>query len=203
MYGKTLKTATDYLKNKSKKDCLCKEASLTYSKHGHYKKMDINDPYIFAFDNIAFDVRTGKEIKPKIIDYITMTTGYDYVIASDEVRNDINNILKDIFPEKEDLISLLVMLSTTLTALNKDEKAYFWLGVGANGKGLLTQLLDLCLGNYVSSEKFDFMLKQASDTAKPDVSMFDLLNKRALIITEANDSTKVDCSKFKRITGGD
>ena len=53
---------------------------------------DTYQPYYFCFNNCAFDLRTNKQVEVKREDYITQTTGYDYLASTPEQLKKMKDI---------------------------------------------------------------------------------------------------------------
>jgi phage/plasmid-associated DNA primase len=112
-------------------------------------KFDEN-PYLFCFNNKVYDLRTHKFITPNPKDYISLTTGYDYIDKLDEdkaLEKELEKLISTIFPDEDEKKMYLTILSTALEGLNL-EKFVIASGGGGNGKGVLNELACKTLGNY-------------------------------------------------------
>ena len=101
---------------------------------------------LFVFDDCIYNLEKGEFEEPKAENYINLSCGYNF--NSDNfkkediqmVKNDILKIFKSIV--KDDQYSYFMKtISSFLIQNNIEEKAYFWLGKGRNGKGTMTTIL--------------------------------------------------------------
>jgi|688.fasta_scaffold04419_6 phage/plasmid-associated DNA primase len=107
-----------------------------------------NNTNIIAFDNMLYDLNTGKcrDIKPD--DYISRTCGYDFIDKSNEkVRTELMKVIVSIFPDK-DTREYYLKITALSFFTNRFESFYCLSGQSRNGKGLLDGLIKKSLGKY-------------------------------------------------------
>ena len=90
---------------------------------------------------------------------------------------------------------------------NTEERAYFWLGNGRNGKGTITELLKLVLGKYFGELKMTNYFEKDQGKDAPNQNLFDNRNSRVMNSSEIDDngenSLRFRSDFFKMMSGGD
>ncbi len=168
-----------------------------------YDKEDIFDklPYVYCFNNKAFDLQTNKEIIIKKDMYITQRTKYNYKEPTKKHIDLIDELFNKIFPDKEIKRCYLSILYTCLTGI-RPEKFIVANGDGRNGKGLINELLFETLGDYAYKLPVEFLTKTsktASGSANP--MLWGCNKKRCILSNEPEDGTTLKMGIIKEITG--
>lgn len=172
---------------------------------------------LFAFEDGIYDLNQGKFIPPTPEQYINITTGYKLGLGKNyelpeckKETEDLNDFLVSITENANVKNFLLIILSSFLKQNNAEEKCYFWLGRGRNGKGTLTDLLKIALGNYFGELSINYWTQYSKGENTPNVNLAGLKYSRLINTSEtgedSNDPNKpirFITDKFKRITGGD
>ena len=103
----------------------------------------------------------------------------------------------------------LKQMASFLKQENKEEKGYFWLGKGRNGKGTTTDVLRNVLGSYWGELNMEYYINQSKDVDRPNQNLFNCRNARVLNSSEVNDTdafnrpTTFISANFKTMTGQD
>ncbi len=141
-----------------------------YSEHCDTEDIFDNKPYIFAFKNKAFDLKTGLPYDIKKEDYITQNTGRDYVNPTDEQLDVVAKVFNSIFPDPEVGKCYLSVLRLCLSG-EHPEKLFIANGQGRNGKGLLNELAFKLLGQYAYKMSIEVLTKEVKKTgANPELA---------------------------------
>ena len=176
-------------------DILCKL-------HNDEIKFDEN-PYLFGFNNKIFDLIKGKFIEPKPEQYISLTTGYNYIEKDEqeeaELIEELNNIINTIFFQPELKKLYLSILSTGLDGVPL-ELFIIANGGGGNGKGVLNELVQYMLGNYAYILPSNILTGPLKTGSNPELA--NMNNKRLVISREPDRNLKFNCATIKEITGG-
>ncbi len=172
--------------------------------------------HLFAFNNRIYDLEKGEFIEPNPDDYINLTCGYDYIEYEDEeleyAKEKIHAFLDSIIKKeylKNEKDFLLKLLSSFLVQKNKEEKGYFWLGCGRNGKGCLSQVTKNSLGNYFGEMDVSYYTIHDKSSNGPNQHLYNNCFSRVINTSEIGDeddlgkTVKFITDKFKRITGRD
>lgn len=168
---------------------------------------------LYVFENKIYDLSKGIFIDPSPDQYINMSCGYEY--NNGDYREEIEeiNTFIDSILDHNDLVNqkkyLMTVLSSFLRQSNKEEKAYFFLGRGRNGKGTLSVLLNNVLGNYWGELNIEYYTVYDKSPNAHKQNLYDCRNSRLLNTSEVADtdmngnSVKFIYDKFCRITGND
>jgi len=165
----------------------------------HTIEFDTN-PNILAFDNGKFDLTTGEFSKIVFDDFITMTTGYDYIEPSPDKCNKIIELFNKIFPNPEIRKCYWSILFNCLIGGQKDQFVIAN-GCGGNGKGLLNTLMLILLGDYAYVAPVQLLTKDIKNGANPEVANLHL--KRMVLMKEPNKKDKLLLGNIKQLTGND
>jgi len=193
----------NHLKEICKKNKLSNVCSFVmdkmYSEHCDTEDIFDNKPYIFAFKNKAFDLKTGLPYDIKKEDYITQNTGRDYVKPTDDQLEVVAKVFNSIFPDPEVGKCYLSVLRLSLSG-EHPEKLFIANGQGRNGKGLLNELAFKMLGDYAYKLSIEVLTKEVKKTgANPELA--NLHKKRMVVSSEPEDGCKIQTGFVKELTG--
>ena len=170
-----------------------------YSEHCDTEDIFDNKPYIFAFKNKAFDLKTGLPYDIKKEDYITQNTGRDYVNPTDEQLDVVAKVFNSIFPDPEVGKCYLSVLRLCLSG-EHPEKLFIANGQGRNGKGLINELAFKLLGQYAYKMSIEVLTKEVKKTgANPELA--NLHKMRMVVSSEPEDGCKIQTGFAKELTG--
>lgn len=159
---------------------------------------------LIAFTNKVYDIKLGsfRDIKPT--DYISITTKYDAPEQSNlKYRKKINELLYSIFEDNEIVNYWLTTIGLSLFT-NKFESLYIHTGTGRNGKGVLSDSLEMALGEYYKQADNSLLTGETKGATNPTLA--NARYTRLLMLSEPDDSAKdykLKTSLVKSITGGD
>ena len=178
-----------------------------YNDDEFINKLDSNSN-IISFNNMLFDYKTKKFRPIDKFDFVSLTTKYDIITVSNkEIRKELNDILYSVFEDKEIISYWLNTISSALFT-NKFESLYYHTGKGGNGKGLLFNLIESCLGDYFYTADNTF-LTTTFKAGQANPTLASSKGKRILLVSEPdtegdkNNSGKVNIAFVKMITGAD
>lgn len=149
--------------------------------------------HLFAFKNgICFDfsnnTKTIRNILPT--DYISITTGYDYIEPSNNDIEYVNKFIYSLFENTTEVEFITKSISNVLYGRNKYQKCFFFLGIGANGKTVLLTLMENTFGNYSIKASSTLFTKPEKDALiSPEIVQ--CKGKRLLHISEPNPNEKI------------
>lgn len=162
-------------------------------------KFDEN-PYLFAFENMIYDLKKNEFVTPSSSQYISLTTGYKFIEQQDDkLVEELDEIINTIFPQPDLKKLYLTILSTGLDGIPL-EKFVLANGSGGNGKGVLNELVQFMLGNYAYVLPVNILLGPLKTGSNPELA--NMNNKRLVIAREPDANFKFNCSTIKEITGG-
>ena len=190
---------------KNKLDRL-KQASFKKDIIETYKEYGINDdikfdeqPYLFCFKNIVYDLKNGCFREHNYDDYITAHTGYNWRETTKEEIETVENLIKSIMPKEDERQTLLEILATGMDGLAL-EKFIVLNGAGGNGKGVLNDLFLTCLGNYGFIGNNAILFESGNTGSNPEKA--NIHKKRYVVFREPPANKKFNNAFIKELTGG-
>ena len=163
-------------------------------------KIEFDDKYwLFGFNNILYDLKLGEFRDYKYDDYISITTGFDWIEPDKKSIEKVIKIIKQIFPIEDERDLYITILSTALEGRCL-EKFVVSSGSGRNGKGLLNDLALASMGNYglIANNAILFELNKTG--SNPEKANID--KKRLVIFREPPERSKFENAVIKELTGG-
>ena len=199
---KILWKANSSLEGNSFKVSCVDEAKQEFIDRSLLENLDKNQKLI-GFKNGVFDLETLTFRKGEVSDKVSMTTGYDYKQSEGKNQQTLEDLFDGYFKTPETAHYFKKHLGSILEGGNKEEKIYFWVGSGRNGKGTTDTMLRKCLGDYYANLNNNFftIADKHSNQAHPEI--VDLENSRMTMTHEPEGTTKYLTSKFKSLSGGD
>ena len=174
-----------------------------------YKQLERNeinfDDYVceIHFNNGYLDLNT-LQFKQRILHqhYITQVIKRDYEESTKEQKKEVLKHIKKIYPKKEDLDSILLILGSCLSGkANIDQDLLFLLGKGSSGKSFILELTKQSVEMYLKELKDDTFSLGNSKTDKILNTFVKSPYVRITWINELKD-TKMDDSLFKQFCDG-
>ena len=169
-----------------------------------YINLDTN-PYLIGFKNGVYDFRLNEFRKATLDDYLTFTTGYDWIDYDESDANirDIYTFLRKIIPNEKVFEYLLKVLGKSLLGL-PDEKFFIWTGIsGANGKSTLVNFLEAALGDYTTSIDVSLLTNKRSNSSNASPDVVRLKGKRLFTFQEPESQDTLRTGILKQFSGGD
>jgi P4 family phage/plasmid primase-like protien len=169
-------------------------------------KQDIDfdsKPHLFVFKDRIFDLDQNKFTTPNPLDYVSLTTGYNYDDNYDTETNvaALKKLLRTIFPDATVEKYALTVLASGLHGDNA-ERIFTNSGVGGNGKGVLNELALEMVGDYGYRLPSSVLTQALKQGGNPEVANLD--GKRLVICQEpdARSNNKICTATIKELTGG-
>jgi len=177
--------------------------------NAYYEKADLDllmdaNKSLFAFTDGLYDGELGafRPIQPH--DYISTTTGYAYPKTKNEaVRKEIMTLFYNIFENEETKTYLLRVFASCIFGGNRWEEVYILNGVGGNGKGVASDLLETTLGDYFYTADMALFTKSAERKDQPIPALVEARCKRVLMLTEPENEDTMKTGIIKKLSGGD
>lgn len=165
---------------------------------------------LIGFENGVYDLDTMSFRAGKPDDYITFSTGYDYIEYKNNKTEEfkrkekfLDNFFNSIQPEADANEFLKLYLASILYGRNKDQLALVWSGSGANGKGTLTKLMKNVLGEYYSTTDPTLITRQRRHAGEASPHLADKKGRRWLEVSEPDADDKIETGILKTLTGED
>ena len=202
-YAKKLKQILELLvsiKSDKKQNSILKQV-LLFIEEDKTISFDKIKPYYFVFNNIAFDMKTGEEVKISKYDYITQSTGYDYVKPTKEQVDKMKSLFAEILNDNETRRCYLSVLKSCCVGV-RQEKFILANGGGRNGKGIISQLMALMLGKeYFYQGNCTTLTQQVKSGANPEIA--NMHKKRMVMFSEPEENASLFLGVIKSLTGED
>lgn len=201
---KPLQEITYLLRDITNKNKYLSELKILFSDQEFESKLDTNIYYL-GFENGVYDLqlKTFRQGVPE--DYITMTTGIDYIVFDDnhEYIVQIFDFMSQLFVDEDKRMYMMYVLASSLEGINANEKFYIMTGVGGNGKSKLIQLMENAFGDYIKRVPTTLFTQKnkSSGSATPETSR--LHGVRLITAQETNKEDKFNISLVKEMSGND
>lgn len=160
---------------------------------------DMN-PDVIGFNNLKYNYKT-KEWSPIVYDdFISINTGNDWVEPTDAETACITRLFEEIFPNPEIRRSYLSLLYSACIGGKKD-KFVIANGGGANGKGLINELMKILLGDYAYEAPVSLLTREFRGGANPELA--NIHKKRMVLFKEPDATEKLFLGNIKTIVDND
>ena len=171
-----------------------------YNKFGINSEIEFDDKFwLLGFTNKVYDLQKGEFRDYKFDDYISITTGYDWIEPTDEEINLINELVNQIMPIEDERNLYKQILSTSLEG-RPLENFIIFNGRGGNGKGMIDDILLLGLGDYAIVGNNSILFEKNRTGSNPEKANLD--KKRLIIFREPPEKSRFENSIVKELTGG-
>jgi hypothetical protein len=188
---------------KKQKDILA-QCALLFFNEKFINKLDKNWN-LFLFENKVFDITADKFINPLPEQYMSITTGYDYIEEDKDINERKMKELDELFnkafmddfrPEKD------IYLMNMATGLEGRALENFNVcqGGGGNFKSVSIELAEATYGDYYYKGVVDSLMKSMGTGANVELSK--LHKKRFVTFSEPPANKKICSSTICDLTGG-
>ena len=172
----------------------------TYKEYNSRRDINFDNKWwLFGFNNKVYDMKECefREYKPE--DYVTITTGYDYIEPSDDEIVFVNKLIIQIMPIKEERETFLDILASGIDG-RCPEKFIIFNGGGGNGKGVIDDFLLNMMGNYGMIGNNNLLFENSKMGSNPEKA--NMHKKRYIVFREPPPNKKFENSIIKELTGG-
>jgi len=205
---KNEKMRTRLRKDVNKLQSASKIKSVLDVAEGIFKNDDVlstfdTKPHWFCFDNQkAFNLKTKEVIDIVATDRILTTCGYDLPERIEEDIEKVKKLISTVIPEKN-FKSLLSSLSLFFYGQNINELFLIFKGEGRNGKGLISLLLMLALGNYYYSLPTEVLTEQSKGSGRAKPELAQTRWSRCVMSSEPDAQRQIVKTTLNLLTGRD
>jgi P4 family phage/plasmid primase-like protien len=169
-----------------------------------YERQFENRPELLAFNDYVYNLYTGKLENFNQDMKLIQKMSYDFPDKDEYSMKLVYDLLITIFNTNEKVDEFINIISLSLFGCNKNEKIFFHLGVGRNGKGLLHCLIEVVLNIYFQVVSTNIFCKKETDYNAGDFSEIkNFQYSRYLSFTEPDTDDKFKTSILKKISGND
>jgi len=158
------------------------------------------NPNLFCFRDVAFDLTTNSRVELKPSDYVTQNTHYNYEEPTEEEMADFMAFWESIFPNVEIGRCYKSVLRTCLSGRSQ-EKFIMCYGKGGNGKGAINEVTELMLGkDYYYGGNITTLTTLPKGGVNVEMAQMD--RKRCIRFKEVESTCVLQVSVLKDMTGG-
>lgn len=196
------------LKKTNDKNNIMREAMEIFYDKDFAKNMDSNG-YLMCFTNGVFDFKTKEFRDGYPQDYISKTTGVQYIPRDIQVQNNgdkveqIVEFMHQLFPQPEVCRYMWDHLASVLIGVKKEHAFNIYRGSGSNGKSILTDLMGRCLGDYKGTVPITLVTDRRSSIGGATPEVMQLKGVRYAIMQEPSNDAVINEGILKELTGGD
>ena len=156
------------------------------------------DPWLVNCENGTVDLRTGLLRPHRREDLITMLAPVEYDPEAPAAL--FEAFISEILPDPEVREHVQRAAGCSVSGVIREHHFWFALGVGANGKSTLLNLLLAILGDYAAQAPPDLLI--TSRGRHPTEIAF-LRGARLVVATETQEGSRLNEERVKELTGGD
>lgn len=161
------------------------------------------DPWILNCENGTIDLKNGKLREHRRDDFLTKLAPCEYPTDAGCEPELWLSFLDRIFEGNKELIVFIRrLLGSAIVGEVRDHVLPIFHGVGANGKGTLTETVVDILGDYATGAPADLLMIQPNGNINT-AAIADLRGVRFVAASESADGSRLAESLVKHITGGD
>lgn len=180
---------------------------LEFYNSNFYKIIDQNKDLI-GFENGVFDLSTMEFRKGTSSDYISLSTGYEFIRYDRESQEycELFNLICEILPRQDVREFTLKSLASCLDGHIRDENFYIYSGknnTGGNGKSTIMDLLLKSLGDYACTSPVTLVTAKRESANSANSALANICNKRAVVMQEPESNEMIQAGVMKALTGGD
>ncbi len=194
------------LKKTGDKNNIMREAMEIFFDKNFIRNMDAN-PYLMCFTNGVVDFRTKTFRQGYPQDYITKTTGIQYVPfnldESKETVDEIITFMEQLFPQKDLCRYMWDHLASCLIGIKKEHAFNIYRGSGSNGKSILTELMSQALGEYKGTVPITLVTEKRNAIGGTSSEVIQLKGIRYAVMQEPSKDAIINEGIMKELTGGD
>jgi P4 family phage/plasmid primase-like protien len=205
--------------NKTKpKDNIMRECEYIFHQERFWLNLNKN-PYLVGCANGIIDLRGSDPENPRVEfrrgyadDCVSFQAGvvdehpaieYKPWNPEDPINEELDDFFAKVFPRPDLRKYVWRLLASCLEGQNKEQRFYFWLGMGGNGKSKLQTLMQLTLGEYADDLMAQALTRRRADADKPNPELKRLIGKRFIALQEPDPDEPLNTSVMKQMSGED
>lgn len=197
-----------FLENARDKDNIMKEARELFYNSEFVRKLDTNR-YLLCFNNGVVDFKTKEFRRGYPEDYVSKTTGIDYVALAPDTNSEharviaeLNDFMQKLFPIHALEVYMWQHLASVLIGTSGNQTFNMYVGVGQNGKSVLVNLMEHCLGEYKANVPLTVITQQRTKVGGLSPELVSLKGARYAVIQEPSKGDRINEGIMKELTSG-
>lgn len=168
-------------------------------------KLDTN-PYLLCFENGVIDFKTNQFRKGYPDDYLSITTGINYVPIDRTIHrpiiDEINDFMRKLFPVEELCVYMWEHLASTLIGTSSNQTFNMYIGMGQNGKSVLVSLMEKVLGGYKGDVPLSLVTDKRTKIGGLAPETVALRGIRYAVMQEPSKGDTINEGVMKQLTSG-
>ena len=169
------------------------------------EKLDTN-PYLLCFNNGVVDFKTKTFRRGYPEDFISKCTNTDYR-PIDRVRDktiiqELEKFMSELFPVRELYDYMWEHLASTLIGISRNQTFNMYIGVGQNGKSVLTKLMKDILGEYFGEVPLPLITEKRAKIGGVTPEIVQLKGIRYAVLNEPDKHERINVGIMKQLTSG-
>lgn len=161
--------------------------------------------HLIGWNNGVFDLEAQHFRDGKPDDYVTMSTGHDYVDPDQtpKTAKEVQAFLEKVHVNPVFREYCLNSLSVALSGVISFEHMHCWTGTGSNGKSRTVKLLDEGLGDYMKTLPPSLLTGVRPESGKPTPELCSAAGARIVVMSEVDGKATINVAVMKELSGGD
>jgi P4 family phage/plasmid primase-like protien len=193
------------LGNTNDKNNIMRESREWFYDPDFLQQLDSN-PYLLSFNNGVIDFKNKIFRKGYPEDHLSKCTKIDYVPLDREKHKktieEINDFMHKLFPDPQLYNYMWEHLASTLIGTASNQTFNMYVGGGANGKSVLTELIKECLGDYKGDVPLSLITDKRGKIGGLSPEIVALKGVRYALMQEPEDGDRINEGVLKQLTSG-
>ena len=169
------------------------------------EKLDTN-PYLLCFNNGVIDFKTKTFRRGCPEDFISKCTNIDYRPIDrnrdKKIINELELFMSQLFPIKELNEYMWEHLASALIGISRNQTFNMYIGVGQNGKSVLTKLMKDILGEYFGEVPLPLITDKRAKIGGLTPEIVQLKGIRYAVLNEPDKHERINVGMMKQLTSG-
>ena len=187
------------------KNNIMREAKDLFRDPKFNQKIDSN-PYLLCFNNGVIDFKEKVFRRGHPEDYLTKCTNIDYVPLDtkkhQKAMDEIELFMNQLFPIPDLHKYMWDHLASILIGTSANQTFNMYIGVGSNGKSMLTSLMELILGDYKGDVPLALITDRRTKIGGLAPEIVALKGVRYAVIHEPSKGDRINEGVMKQLTSG-
>jgi P4 family phage/plasmid primase-like protien len=169
------------------------------------EKLDTN-PYLLCYNNGVIDFKTKTFRRGCPEDFISKCTNIDYRPIDrnrdKKIINELEVFMSQLFPIKELNEYMWDHLASSLIGISRNQTFNMYIGVGQNGKSVLTKLMKDILGEYFGEVPLPLITDKRAKIGGLTPEIVQLKGIRYAVLNEPDKHERINVGMMKQLTSG-